>query len=115
MSSGITSGSISLLPPAEPVTAADNDIEEGETLYTVPTGKTFYCYGGIIGNPSTTANIGLKVDLVQAISLLVVANGSVPFGNGFVPVFIATSGQVITLSPASGINNTNVTIWGFLQ
>lgn len=110
MSSGIANGAVGQIPPTSPVIASAA-VSNGNavTLYTVPTGRTFYCTGFAI----SCNNIGWVQVLVNAAQVLYfdMAADSNTGGNGN-PIFAATSGQAVTIDNTGGSDHT-VSIWGY--
>jgi hypothetical protein len=115
MSTGITSGSVAIIPPQNPVSATSpNGGTNQDTIYTVPAGKTFYCIGIMASNSNALiANYVFKTGATVLFGgFAIPTNGNVSVTGQ--PLFTATTGQVITMNNTVGHNNNEGVIWGFL-
>jgi len=94
------------------VNASVRDVVSGSTIYTVTSGKTFYCMGVALGKGATANSyLDVKVATVIKVSVSSAVQDTVVVTAGACPIFTATSGQAITIES----NNTNViaTMWGW--
>lgn len=99
------------LPPnATQVNVAQFNINTGATVYTVTSGKTFYCTGALWGG-TTANNSQIRVAGTDKLTGVNPANQLSLATGGF--VLVATSGQAITLTHSSGAGNGHCCLWGY--
>lgn len=110
MSSGIANGAVSTIPPNSPIyaSAASTGVGNDAIIYTVPTGKTFYCQGLLVSCEAAGAVI-VKVNGVSIIDTDFAGLEKLPINGN--PIFAATSGQTITIR--GGANDFFGTVWGY--
>jgi len=116
MSSGIANGAVSQIPPTNPVTvvATLNGATNPNLIYTVPTGKTFYCTGMSVsfnGSAGTSQIITISVDSVDILAVQCKDEepATVLYGT---PLFAATSGEEVEGSLPASLSYVN--LWGYL-
>ena len=115
MSSGIASGGVSQIPPDSPVIAtATVTSATGDTLYTVPAGRKFYCQGASIafGGPATDLDVYLRIDSTDVVSTLLKENESTVLNGN--PLFLAEAGEVVKGRNGATSNTSLMTIWGYI-
>lgn len=95
-----------------PVQASVNNQNNGATVYTVTSGKTFYCTGAHISSISTNVTCILSVAGTQKLYTVALTGIRCEqvFSGGV--LFTATSGQTITISGAGATSNC-CDIWGW--
>lgn len=95
------------------MTAVAQGVSSGTTVYTVPTGKTFYCQGAIFC-------AGGAKDLLLKVNGTTVLVAEFETAGPFIttlyggPLFAATSGQVITIVEAGSGGNNTISLFGYL-
>lgn len=87
-------------------------VNDGTTVYTVTTGKTFYCMNMSLGNANGAAfGFYIKVAGTTVFSTWLNAGASQSYCSYF-PLFYATSGQAITVT-GSGNGGNQVSLIGW--
>lgn len=110
MSSGIANGAVSTIPPNNPVyaSAATTGVGTDTVIYTVPTGRTFYCTGLLV-SCEAAGGVIVKVNGVSIIDTDFAGLEKQALNGN--PIFAATSGQTITIR--GGANDFFGTVWGY--
>jgi hypothetical protein len=98
------------------ITGNPNGNTVGDVLYTVTTGKIFYCTGATLsGADATNKQIGVSANEVLVLLGIVIGagNSSVTFGGGQGVIFTAPSGTDIEAEGNFGAGNGYFTLWGW--
>lgn len=113
MASSLSSGAVAQIPPSIPVTSyALVTDTTGQTLYTVPANRTFYCTGMSIIPSGGNYDVYLKVGGTDIMRLL--GLDSQPIEPQGFPIFVATAGQTVVGRMAAGGTTAFFNIWGFI-
>jgi uncharacterized protein with beta-barrel porin domain len=107
MASGLTSGSLTIIPPSNPITITGTS---PATLYTVPAGKTLYITGGLL---STTAATEITLSVAGTPVLIAGFAAAGNTGLSGQPVLAASEGEAVSVSDSLAGTQT-ITLWGFL-
>lgn len=116
MSSNLAGGRITVLPPANVVTASVYNVGPGpSTVYTVTTGRTFYCTQITFFGANTITSYTLKKDsttIMQVLTFETEPKNVTFVGSADAPLFSASSGQAITTT-AGASNDQKIVMTGF--
>jgi len=91
-------------------------VNDGVTVYTVTTGKTFYCMGVVLShnaNGGATEEIKSGATVVVEVFMDTTATTNAPISiTSTTPIFSSASGVVITVTGA-GASHNSVTLFGY--
>lgn len=127
MSSGVTTpvnsvviaATAGLVIPASNQTVINqtiNGASNGDAIYAIPAGKTFYLLGFTVGNKSNAAGTATIYNGAGTsdFNVNLMEYGNVTVSGGAI-MGLSIPGNVIRIAHSLGATNATVAIWGFLQ